>query len=294
MVTKIHGMFTALVTPFKNDKIDESAFEKLIEHQIKSGIHGLVPCGSTGEFATLEDQEILQVIKLCTEITEKRIPVIAGIGTNNTAKTIALAQAVSGLGVDAVMAVVPYYNKPSQKGLYEHYKAIHDAINIGLVLYNVPSRTVTDLLPATVAQLAKLPRIIALKDATANLERPLQILNQLQRADFTLLSGDDATFVAHNANGGHGSISVASNVVPTQMVQIQNLCQQGKYNQALELHRKLLPLYDVLFCESNPVPVKYALELMGICSNAVRLPLWELSDVNKERVKNVLKSLELI
>ena len=130
MVTKIHGMFTALVTPFKNDKIDESAFEKLIEHQIKSGIHGLVPCGSTGEFATLEDQEILQVIKLCTEITDKRIPVIAGIGTNNTAKTIALAQAVSGLGVDAVMAVVPYYNKPSQKGLYEHYKAIHDAINM--------------------------------------------------------------------------------------------------------------------------------------------------------------------
>ncbi len=294
MVTKIHGMLTALITPFKNNKIDESAYEKLIEHQIKSGIHGLVPCGSTGEFATLEEQEILQTIKLCVEVANKRIPVIAGIGTNNTIKTVNFAQIVSKLGVDAVMAVVPYYNKPSQKGLYEHYKLIHDAINIGLVLYNVPGRTVTDLLPATTAQLARLPRVIALKDATANLERPLQILSQLQNTNFTLLSGDDVTFVAHNINGGHGSISVASNVVPKQMVQIQNLCQQGKYNQALELHMKLLPLYDILFCESNPVPVKYALELMGVCSSAVRLPLWELSDGNKEKVRNVLKKLELI
>jgi len=294
MVTKIHGMLTALITPFKNNKIDESAYEKLIEHQIKSGIHGLVPCGSTGEFATLEEQEILQTIKLCVEVANKRIPVIAGIGTNNTIKTVNFAQIVSKLGVDAVMAVVPYYNKPSQKGLYEHYKLIHDAINIGLVLYNVPGRTVTDLLPATTAQLARLPRVIALKDATANLERPLQILSQLQSTNFTLLSGDDVTFVAHNINGGHGSISVASNVVPKQMVQIQNLCQQGKYNQALELHMKLLPLYDILFCESNPVPVKYALELMGVCSSAVRLPLWELSDGNKEKVRNVLKKLELI
>jgi 4-hydroxy-tetrahydrodipicolinate synthase len=294
MVTKIHGMLTALITPFKNNKIDENAYEKLIEHQIKNGIHGLVPCGSTGEFATLEEEEILQTIKLCVEVVNKRVPVIAGIGTNNTVKTVNFAQIVSKLGVDAVMAVVPYYNKPSQKGLYEHYKLIHDAINIGLVLYNVPGRTVTDLLPATTAQLAKLPRIIALKDATANLERPLQILSQLQHTDFTLLSGDDVTFLAHNINGGHGSISVASNVVPKQMVQIQNLCQQGKYNQALELHTKLLPLYDVLFCESNPVPVKYALELMGVCSSAVRLPLWELSDINKEKIRNVLKKLELI
>lgn len=294
MVTKVHGMFTAIITPFKNGKVDESAFAKLIEHQIENGINGLVPCGSTGEFATLNDQEILQVIKLCVEITNKRVPIIAGVGTNNTSQTVAFAKEVSKLGVDAVMAVVPYYNKPSQKGLYEHYKAIHDAIDIDLVLYNVPGRTVADLLPATVAQLAKLPRIIALKDATANLERPLQISNQLHRKDFTLLSGDDATFLAHNANGGHGAISVTSNIVPAKMVQIQNLCQQGKYDQALELHKTLLPLYEVLFCEANPVPVKYALELMGMCSSAVRLPLWELSDANKERIRNVLKALELI
>ncbi len=294
MLPKIHGMLTAMVTPFKNGKVDETAFANLVEYQIKNGIHGLVPCGSTGEFATLDDKEIQQVTRLCVEVTNKRTLVIAGVGTNNTAKTIYYAQEASKIGVDAVMAVVPYYNKPSQKGLYEHYKMIHDAISIPLVLYNVPGRTVADLQAGTVADLAKLPRIVALKDATANLERPLQILSKLNRKDFYLLSGDDATFVAHNVYGGHGAISVASNIVPDKMIQIQNLCQQDEYKRALETHLSLLPLYDVLFCESNPVPVKYALGLMGLCSDEVRLPLYELSDSNKEKVRSALKALNLI
>ncbi len=294
MSVNITGILTAIITPFKGDKIDEQAFEKLIEYQIKNGINGLVPCGSTGECSTLSDEEVLRVIQLCADITKKRVPIIANVGSNNTTKTIVFAQKVARLNIDAVMIVVPYYNKPTQKGIYQHFKAIHDSTDLPIILYNVPGRTVTDMLSETVLKLTELVRIVAIKDATSDLTRPLQVLSQLKRKDFAMLSGEDATFVAFNASGGKGCISVASNAMPAQMVEIQKLCEQGNYHQALEKQLQLMPLYEILFCETNPVPIKYVLWLMGLCHEEVRLPLCKLSEQNKKNVKSTLEMLELI
>ena len=293
-MAKIQGMFTALITPFNNGRVDEAAFEKIIEYQISSGISGLVACGSTGEGATLSEEESIKVIQLCSEITQKRVPVIANIGSNNTAKTIELANKVSKFTIDAIMTVVPYYNKPTQRGIYAHFKAVHDSTNTPIILYNVPGRTIADMSSKTVLELTLLPRIIALKDATSDLERPIQVKSKLTRDDFSMLSGEDSTMVAFNASGGQGCISVAANALPKQMVEIQRLCQEQKYEQALAKHIAILPLYEVLFCEANPIPIKYVLSLMGFCKDELRLPLCELSSENKEKVRSALKALGAI
>lgn len=294
MSLKIQGMITAIVTPFKDGKVDENAFARLIERQINAGISGLVICGSTGETATLRDDEFFHVIKFATEITKKRVPIIANVGSNNTAKAIELVHKACELDIDAILSVVPYFNKPSQHGIYLHFKAIHDATTLPIVLYNVPGRTVADMNSDTVLKLCELPRIISIKDATANMDRPLQVQSKLKRSDFTMVSGDDSSFLSFNANGGSGCISVAANIMPEQMIAIQKLCELGDFRQALALHLKLMPLYNVLFCEANPIPTKYALGLMGLCQDEVRLPLCQLSSENKEKVRTALVALELL
>lgn len=291
---EIKGMLTALVTPFKNGKIDEKAFVDLIEFQIKSGIHGLVPCGSTGEFATLNENELLHLIKLCVDVAAKRVKVVANTGSNNTVQAAETANKAAKLGVDAVMSVVPYYNKPTQNGIFEHFKFIHDSVDLPMILYNVPGRTVADMSSDTVLKLAELPRIIGLKDATSDLERPLKVLKRIKRSDFSQLSGEDYTFLAFNANGGDGCISIASNIVPAQMVEVQNLCNEGRYREALEKHLQLTPFFDCLFVEANPIPIKYAMSLLGICNSETRLPLCELSSENKKKVEFALTSIGLL
>lgn len=291
---KFTGMYTALITPFKNGAVDYKSYETLIEFQIKSGIHGLVPCGSTGEYATLSKEELLSVIKFCVETTKGRVPVVANTGSNNTQEAIEIAVSAAQLGVDAIMSVVPYYNKPTQRGIFEHFKAIHDATELPIILYNVPGRTVADMNVDTVALLAELPRIVGLKDATSDLERPLKLLTKLKRTDFSQFSGEDYTFLAFNASGGDGCISIAANIVPAEMVAIQNLCAKGDYKQALQKHLALTPLFDNLFIEANPIPIKYMLSLVKRCESEVRLPLFELSTENKQKAADALKKVGLL
>lgn len=291
---KLSGIFTALITPFKRGKIDQDSFSKLVIRQLQSGINGLVPCGSTGEFATLEEQEVETLTKICVELSAGKAKVVANASSNNTNKAIKLANDAEKWGVDAVLSVVPYYNKPSQQGIYEHFKEIHDNSELPIIIYNVPGRTVADMSVETALKLAELPRIIAIKDATSDLERPLKMRRALKRDDFAQFSGEDYTFMAFNASGGDGCISIASNLVPNEMMKIQNFCDNTQYHEALGTNLDLLPLFDILFVEANPVPIKYAMSLLGLCSDEVRLPLTTLSTANKEKVKQALIKMNII
>ncbi len=278
------GSFTALITPFKNGAFDETAYERIIEWQIAQGTHGLVPVGTTGESPTLSHDEHKRVVEVCVETVRKRVPVIAGAGSNSTAEAIDFARHAKDAGADAVLIVMPYYNKPTQEGLYLHVKAINDAVDIPIVLYNVPSRTVADMSVATMARCARLKNVVGVKDATANLARA-----SLQRLacgpDFVMLSGEDATALGFNAHGGQGCISVTANVAPALCAEFQNACLAGDFAKALSIQDRLMPLHDALFIETNPGPVKYAASLLGLCSAEVRLPLAPVAESTKQTIE---------
>ncbi len=287
------GLYTALITPFKNGKVDERAYGDFIEWQIREGVHGVVPAGSTGEAATLSTEEHQRVIEICVEAVNGRVQVMAGTGSNSTDEAIALTKFAKKAGADGVLSVAPYYNKPTQEGLYLHFKAINDAVKIPIVIYNVPARSLVDISDETTARLSKLTNVVGIKDATGDLTRPLTLRAKLEKK-FDLLSGEDMTAVAFNVSGGVGCISVSSNVVPRACAEVQNACLRGDYKKAMALSDKLTELHDVMFCETNPVPVKYAASLLGKCKPDLRLPLAPLSENGKKSVRQALKNLRLL
>jgi len=291
---RFEGAITALVTPMRNDGIDEQGLVDLIEFQIASGIHGLVPCGTTGESATLSFDEHKRVIELTVKTVKGRVPVIAGTGANNTLEAIELTESAKDSGADAVLSVVPYYNKPSQEGLFQHFKAIHDAVDIPMVLYNVPGRTVTNMLPATVARLAVLPNVIGIKEASGNLSQVSEVI-QLCPSDFIVLSGDDFTAMPTVLIGGKGVISVVSNLEPAKtaaMIEAARLCDVAK---AKALHYELFSLMGAMFCYPSPAPAKKGLEMMGrIASAEVRLPMTQMDATSLERLKKDMAALGLL
>jgi len=291
--TRFRGSFTALVTPFKNGALDEEAFRELVEWQIAEGTHGLVPVGTTGESPTLSHEEHKRVVEWCVDAARGRVPVIAGAGSNSTAEAIDLARHAEKAGADAVLIVTPYYNKPTQEGLYQHYKAINDAIGIPIIIYNIPGRSVIDMSIDTMKRLYELRNIAGVKDATANMTRVTQ-----QRAalgpDFNQLSGEDATALGFMAHGGHGCISVTSNVAPRLCAEFQTACLKGDFATALALQDKLAPLHVNLFIETSPAPVKYALSLLGKCANVLRLPMVPASDKAQAAVRAAMVHAGLI
>ena len=287
------GSITALVTPFRNGKLDEAAFKALVEWQIQQGTNGLVPCGTTGESPTLSHEEHDQVVETCVNVTNGRIPVIAGTGSNSTQEAIRLTQNAKSAGADAALLVSPYYNKPTQEGLYRHFAAVAEAVDIPIILYNIPGRSVVDIKPETMARLAKIANIVGVKDATADLARPL-VMRTLVGPDFIQLSGEDATATAFLAQGGVGCISVSSNVAPALCAQMHAAWAKGDLAACFAIRDKLAPLHDVMFCETNPAPAKYALSLLGKCAPDLRLPLVELGDESKRKVEAAVKALGLI
>ena len=289
----LHGAMTALVTPFRKDRIAEKEFQQLVQWQIGQGIHGLVPAGTTGESATLTMDEHARVIELCVEAAERKVPVVAGTGSNSTAEAIHLTKIAEKLGADAALIVTPYYNKPTQEGLYQHFKAVHDATGLPILLYNVPGRTAVNMTDETIARLAKLKRVVGIKDATGDLARPY-LLRQRTGARFLQLSGEDMTTVAFNASGGIGCISVTSNVAPKLCAQIQEATLRGDYAGALKMQEMLVTLHDVMFCETNPGPAKYALSLIRKVSPDMRQPLVGLSKANQDRVKDAMLGAGLL
>jgi 4-hydroxy-tetrahydrodipicolinate synthase len=286
------GSITALITPFKNGEIDAKAFQRLVEWQIDQGTHGLVPVGTTGESPTLSHEEHKRVIELCIQAAAGRVPVIAGTGSNCTSEAVALTRHAKEAGADGVLVVTPYYNKPTQEGLYLHFKAINDAANIPIVIYNIPGRSIVDMSVETMARLCRLSNIIGVKDATANMARVSQ-----QRAalgtGFIQLSGEDATALGFMAHGGNGCISVTANIAPALCSEFQLACLGANFKRALELQDQLMPLHDALFVESNPGPVKYAAEKLGLCSGQTRLPLAPLAASSKAKVDAALAKVGL-
>lgn len=287
------GSITALITPFKNGEIDWQAFEKLVEWQIESGTDGLVPCGTTGESPTLSHEEHHQVVQRCIKITAGRVPVIAGTGSNSTREAISLTNHAQEDGAAAALVVTPYYNKPSQDGLYAHYKALHDATNIPIIIYNIPGRSVIDMSNDTMCQLAELPRIVGVKDATGDLARPLNIRNRLGDS-FCQLSGNDDTATGFLAQGGHGCISVTSNIAPAQCAKMHDAWQAGDLKTMNEMRDLLGPVHKALFCETSPAPVKYAASLIGFGTDEVRLPLVAASKAARAAVDEAMASAKLV
>ena len=287
------GSITALVTPFRNGKLDEAAYTQFIEWQISEGTHGLVPVGTTGESPTLDHDEHKRVIELAVATSKKRVPVIAGTGSNSTDEAVELSQYAEKVGADAVLIVTPYYNKPNQEGLYQHFKAVNDAINIPVIIYNIPGRSVVDMSVATMARCYELKNIVGVKDATANLARPSQTRAMLG-PDFCQLSGEDATALGFMAHGGAGCISVASNVAPRLCADFQNACMAGDFKKALAIQDRLMPLHEVLFIETNPAPVKYAVSRLGFGTAEMRLPMVPLTEASRRAIDEVLSDLDLV
>ena len=278
------GSFTALITPFKDGAVDEAAFQAFVEWQIDQGSHGLVPCGTTGESPTLTHEEHNRVVDLCIEAAGGRVPVIAGTGSNSTDEAIALTKHAKKAGADAALVVTPYYNKPTQRGLYEHYKAIRDAADIPIIIYNIPGRSVVNMTTETMSELGELSGIVGVKDATADLAR-VSATRLLLGSNFVQLSGDDATALAAMVYGAHGCISVTANVAPRMCAQFQEACLKADYASALAYHDRLMPLHTSLFLETSPSPVKYAVSVMGMCSEDLRLPMVGVSEETKDRIR---------
>ncbi len=285
-----HGIITALVTPFKDGKVDEKAFRDHIEWQIASGVHGLLPCGTTGESATLSHDEHEEVISICIDQAKGRVPVMAGAGSNNTEEAIRLTKFAKQAGATATLHISPYYNKPSQEGLFRHFKAINDAVDLPIFLYNVPSRTGVNILPNTVARIfAELDHVIGIKEATANLIQLSDVAEHCSRK-ICILSGDDFTLLPSLALGAKGVISVCSNIAPKQMVSLYSHFMEGNLKESQDMHFQLQELNRALFIDVNPVPVKAALALMGRMSEEVRLPLCPMPEEHKEIIKKALIS----
>lgn len=288
------GAYTALVTPFKDGKVDEERYREHIERQIEQGIHGLVPCGTTGESATLSHAEHESVIRICVEQVKGRVPVIAGAGSNNTTEAVSLTRFAKKVGADAALHITPYYNKPTQEGLFRHFKTIAEEVALPIIMYNVPGRTGCNMLPPTVARLAReVPGIAGIKEATANMVQASNILEQCG-PDFCVFSGDDFTVLPLLALGGRGVISVTSNVVPAQMAGLCNAFAAGDLAEARRLHFALEPLNRAMFLETNPIPVKTALAMMGLMGPEFRLPLVDMQPENKERLRETLRAAGLV
>ena len=289
------GCGTALVTPFRADlSLDEAAMRRLVRRQVDAGINFLVPCGTTGENPTLDWEETLRVVEITLEEARGRVPVLAGCGGYNTAEIVSLAKELEPLHVDGILSVTPYYNKPTQEGLYRHYKAIAAAVSLPIVLYNVPRRTGVNIEPATLKRLAEIENIVGVKEASGDAGQIATILGQATSDDFSVLSGDDALALPTIALGGRGLISVASNEIPAEMTQLVQLCLHGDFAAARRLQRKYLPLMEVNFVESNPIPVKAAMAAMGLLEPVWRLPLCAPKAQNEEKIRSVLESLGLL
>jgi 4-hydroxy-tetrahydrodipicolinate synthase len=289
----LKGSLVALITPFRDGKVDEKAFQSFVDWQIEQGTEGVVPCGTTGESPTLSHAEHKRVVELCVEVAKGRVPVVAGAGSNSTEEAIDFTRHAKQAGADAALVVTPYYNKPTQEGLYQHFKAINDAIGIPIIIYNIPPRSVIDMTVDTMARLFELKNIAGVKDATASMVRVSQQRAQLGE-DFNQLSGEDATVLGYMAHGGHGCISVTSNVAPRLCSEFHIAWQRGDVATALKVHDKLMPLHTNLFLESNPSPVKYALSLLGKMDETLRLPMVPVSEPTRAAVRSAMVHAGLI
>ena len=290
----IHGSIVALITPFKDGKLDEEALRNMIAWHVEQGTNGIVPVGTTGESPTLTPEEHCKVIEITAEVAKGKLPIIAGAGSNNPIEAIEYTKVAQKCGADATLHVAGYYNRPNQEGLYQHYKVVHDATNIPIILYNIPGRAVVNILPETVARLSQLPRIIGIKDATGNLERPWIERQLVTKKDFVWLSGEDSTAVSYNVAGGVGVISVTANIAPKLVAEVQALTQKGEYLKARELQDKLMKLHKLMFKEPSPAGAKYASSLLGLCTEECRLPVMPLSQQTKDEIKNAMQKLHLI
>ncbi|HUJ02916.1 MAG TPA: 4-hydroxy-tetrahydrodipicolinate synthase [Rhizomicrobium sp.] len=289
----IRGSIPALITPMRGGAIDEAAFRNFVAWQIAQGSHGLVPMGTTGESATVSHEEHMRAVELCVEEANGRVPVIAGAGSNATAEAIALTRHAKEVGADAVLSVEPYYNKPSQEGLYRHFAAIAEAVDIPILVYNIPGRCVIEMSVETMARLSRIANIVGVKDATANLMRPSRERLACAKG-WRLISGEDGTALGYMAHGGHGCISVTANVAPRLCAQFQDACMKGDFAAALALQDKLMPLHDAMFVEPSPAPAKYGASLLGLCENEVRLPIVPLSEPAEKRVREAMAHAGII
>ena len=287
------GSFCAIITPFKNNKIDESAFEKLVEWQIQEGTQGLVPCGTTGESPTLSHDEHKKLIELTIKTSSGRVPVLAGTGSNSTDEAISLTRHAMQVGADGALIVTPYYNKPTQLGLYKHYMAIADSVDLPIIIYNIPSRSVIDMSIQTMCDLAKHPNIVGVKDASNDIARVSRLNNLLDRRKFCQLSGEDPTLLGFLAQGGEGIISVTANIAPKEIAEIITLWKSNKIQEAQKLHSNLMPLNDALFSETSPGPVKFAASKLNLCDYELRLPLTSISKENEQKIIEALKFANL-
>ena len=287
------GSIPALITPFKNEKVDFSSYEKIIEWSISEGSHGFVPCGTTGESPTLSHEEHKKIVEECINTVNKRVPVIAGTGSNNTTEAIEYTQHAEKMGADAALVVTPYYNKPTQKGLYQHFKIIAESTSLPIIIYNIPGRSIVDMSIDTMNELSEIKNIAGVKDATNDLFRPLLTQTKIKK-DFCYLSGEDGTALAYLSQGGVGCISVTANVVPRFCADLHNAWIDHDIKKSQEINLKLAKLHDALFIESSPGPVKYAAELLNLCSSETRMPLVEIQDSTKKIVKDCLIELNLL
>jgi 4-hydroxy-tetrahydrodipicolinate synthase len=287
------GSLVAIVTPFKDGKLDERAFGDLIEWQITSGTHGIVPCGTTGESATLTHAEHDRVVAFTVEVAKRRVPVVAGTGSNSTEEAIALTRHAKAAGADGALLITPYYNKPTQEGLFLHYKAVADAVDLPLVLYNIPGRTGVNMMPSTIARLTACPAIVAVKEGSGSVQQASEII-QLCGERLCVLAGDDALTLPMMAVGGKGVITVTANLVPNDMAQLVNAFLAGRLEEARAMHYHLYPLFTALFYETNPIPVKEALHMMGKIEREMRLPLCPMGNDNREKLLHVMKSAGLV
>ncbi len=287
------GSIPAVITPFENDNVDYESLSKVLNYLIENGSHGLVPCGTTGESPTLSHDEHKKIIEETIRIADKRVPIIAGTGSNNTLEAVEYTNHAQSSGADAALIVTPYYNKPTQSGLYEHFKTIADKTNIPIIIYNIPGRSIVDMTLETMIELSKVQNIIGVKDATNDLFRPLITRKKMQNK-FCYLSGEDGTALAYLAQGGHGCISVTANVAPKLCSEMHSAWQEGNISKAQEINLKLSSLHDALFIESSPGPVKYAASLLNLCKKNTRLPLSEIKDETKKIVKSCLQELHLL
>jgi 4-hydroxy-tetrahydrodipicolinate synthase len=287
------GIHTALITPFRAGQVDEEALRAHVERQIEAGVDGVIPCGSTGESATLSHLEHRRVVEIVVEAVKGRVAVLAGTGSNSTREAIELTRHAKDAGADGALLLSPYYNKPTQEGIYAHYAAIAEATRFPLVLYNIPGRTASNIAPEIIGRLARLEHVVGVKEASGSLDQMAHVIAKCP-ADFAVLSGDDSLTLPLLAIGGKGVISTTSNVAPRQMCDLVRLFQKGDLVGSQAIHYALLPLFDALFCETNPIPVKAAAGVLGWCDPEIRLPLTRITDANLERLKVVLKDLEIL
>jgi 4-hydroxy-tetrahydrodipicolinate synthase len=293
-IEMIHGSIVALITPFRNGRLDEEALSRMVEWHIEQGTHGIVPVGTTGECPTLTHDEHCRVIEITAKTAAGRVAVIAGAGSNNPVEAIEYSKVAEKFGCDATLHIAGYYNRPNQEGLYQHFKMVHDSTNIPIILYNVPGRAVVNILPETVARLSQLPRVIGIKDATGNLERPWLERRLVSRKDFLWISGEDSTAVPYNLSGGCGCISVTANVAPKLVSRLQELTLAKKWDEACELQDRLIPLHKLMFAEPSPAGAKYAASLLKLCTDECRCPIVPLTSETKGKIEKAMSDLELI